>query len=59
MAPTNSTTDSREGDERIKVVLRQATELANEVDPLFTWEELCEIVAEWCVKSLFFLNNVG
>ncbi|BGO95773.1 hypothetical protein NBRC10512_001610 [Rhodotorula toruloides] len=52
MTPTNGSTDPREGDERIKAVLRQATELANEVDPLFTWEELCEIVAECRLELL-------
>ncbi|BGP27781.1 hypothetical protein Rt10032_c13g5125 [Rhodotorula toruloides] len=46
MTATNGTTDCRDGDQRIKAILQQATELTAELDPLFTWEELCEIVAD-------------
>lgn len=58
MAAANGGTECEGGDERIKAVLRQATELAGELDPLFTWEELCEIVAEWCVSSSAFPSMI-
>lgn len=38
-------------DERIKAVLEQAKVLHASLDPLYTWDELCDLIGTW---SVFF-----
>jgi hypothetical protein len=39
------------GEEEINKVLAEARRLASELDPLYEWDDLCEIIQNWCVPT--------
>ena len=50
--PSSDLAALESADARIDAVLQQAKELAAVLPPLYTFDELCDIVADVCVASL-------